>query len=112
MTRETDEDIYEIIYKVVRLIPAGRVSTYGHIAAAIGLKSGARLVGYAMNHCHQALPLVPAWRVLNRKGVLTGRGHFGPGDEMASLLRAEGIRVANDCVENFDQLLWDPAIEL
>ncbi len=105
-------DLYEAIYDIVRQIPAGRVSTYGHIAAAIGMKSGARIVGYAMNSAHYITPFVPAHRVVNRKGWLTGRTHFGPGDEMADAMRAEGIKVIDDAVQDFEKLLWDPAIEL
>src|SRR3954470_10783060 len=93
-------DIYEAIYEIVRQVPHGRVTTYGHIAAAIGLKSGARMVGYAMNSTQNVVPAVPAHRVLNRNGMLTGKAHFGPGEEMAELLRAEGIRVQEDQVQD------------
>jgi methylated-DNA-protein-cysteine methyltransferase-like protein len=113
MSREKDpNDIYMAIYDVVRKVPKGRVTTYGHIAAAIGMKSGARMVGYAMNHCHGVKPKVPAHRVVNSAGLLTGKAHFGPGDEMADLLAKEGITVSDNKVQNFSQLLWDPAIEL
>ena len=83
MTHLPRTDIYEAIYDIVRRVPRGRVTTYGHIAAAIGLRSGARMVGYAMNSCHSVAPPVPAQRVVNRNGLLTGKAHFGPGDEMA-----------------------------
>lgn len=106
------EDLYETIFEIVRLIPPGRVTTYGLVAAAIGMKSGARVVGYALNQSHTALPPVPAHRVLNRKGLLTGKAHFGAGDEMAELLRAEGIRVKDDAVQDFEKLVWDPSREL
>jgi methylated-DNA-protein-cysteine methyltransferase-like protein len=105
-------DIYTAIFDVVRQVPKGRITTYGHIAAAIGMKSGARMVGYAMNHCNGIKPKVPAHRVLNSTGLLTGKAHFGPGDEMADLLRKEGIEVKDKKVQHFSQLLWDPAIEL
>lgn len=105
-------DIYEAIYEIVRQVPRGRVSTYGHIAAAIGLRSGARMVGYAMNTCQGVVPAVPAHRVLNRNGLLTGKAHFGPGDEMAALLRSEGLKVKRDAVQDFAIVLWDPGIEL
>ncbi len=105
-------DLYEVIYEIVRRIPRGRVSTYGHIAAAIGVRSGARMVGYAMNNSHSATPFVPAHRVVNRLGMPSGKAHFGPGDEMADALRAEGITVVDDCVQHFDALLWDPAAEI
>lgn len=108
----TTNDTYEAIYEIVRQVPRGRVTTYGHIAAAIGLKSGARMVGYAMNNSHNASPPVPAHRVVNRNGLLTGKAHFGPDDEMAKLLQAEGIKVVDDAVQDFEKLLWDPASEL
>lgn len=107
-----NNDIFEAIYDIVRQVPRGRITTYGHIAAAIGLKSGARMVGYAMNNAHHVQPTVPAHRVVNRNGLLTGKAHFGPDDEMAKLLRKEGIKVKDDAVQNFDALLWDPAVEL
>ncbi|MBS1616688.1 MAG: MGMT family protein [Bacteroidetes bacterium] len=107
-----NEALYEAIYDIVRLIPRGRVTSYGLIAAAIGMKSGARMVGYALNHCHTSSPPVPAHRVLNRNGLLSGKAHFGAGDEMANLLQAEGIRVKDDMVQDFDQIVWDPSREL
>jgi methylated-DNA-protein-cysteine methyltransferase-like protein len=109
---EQYSDIYQAIFEIVRQVPRGRVTTYGHVAAAIGVKSGARMVGYAMNNTHGVSPSVPAHRVVNRNGMLSGKAHFGPNDEMAKLLRAEGIKVADDKVQDFSSLLWDPAIEL
>lgn len=109
---KTNNDLYEAIYEIVRQVPPGRVTTYGHIAAAIGMRSGARMVGYAMNNSHFASPPVPAHRVVNRAGLLTGKAHFGTGDEMAALLRAEGIQVVDDRVQDFEKILWDPAVEL
>ncbi len=105
-------DIYEAIYEIVRQVPPGRVTTYGHVAAAIGLRSGARMVGYAMNGCHHVMPPVPAQRVVNRNGMLSGKAHFGPGDEMAGLLRSEGVEVKDDAVADFQKVLWDPSVEL
>ena len=106
-------DIFEAIYEIVRQIPRGRVSTYGHIAAALGMKSGARLVGYAMNHSHGILPEVPAQRVVNRNGLLTGKSHFGPGNEMADLLRQDGVLIIeNERIGDFQNILWDPAKEM
>lgn len=112
MAKKEAPDLYENIYEIVRLIPKGRVSTYGHIAAAIGMKSGARVVGYAMNNAHGRKPKVPAHRVVNRNGMLSGKAHFGPGDEMADALRKEGIQVVDDQVQNFRELLWDPMTEI
>jgi methylated-DNA-protein-cysteine methyltransferase-like protein len=112
MAKNEADDLYDSIYQIVRLIPKGRVSTYGHVAAAIGMKSGARVVGYAMNHAHGQKPSVPAHRVVNSKGLLTGKAHFGPGDEMADALRKEGIKVKDDQVQEFQKLLWDPLKEI
>ncbi len=107
-----DSNIYEAIYDVVRSIPHGRVTSYGAIAKCLGAKSGARLVGYAMNGSHTVLPYVPAHRVVNRVGLLTGRHHFAPPELMQQLLEQEGIKVVDDQVQDFDSVFWDPAIEL
>jgi methylated-DNA-protein-cysteine methyltransferase-like protein len=109
---ENKENIYDIIYQVVRRIPKGRVSTYGAVAAAIGAKSGARMVGYAMNNCRSAKPKVPAHRVVNRNGILTGKHHFATPKTMQELLEKEGIKVKKDMVCDFDKLFWDPMREL
>lgn len=106
------ENIYDIIYDVVRSVPKGRVTSYGAVAAAIGAKSGARLVGYAMNHCEGVKPKVPAHRVVNRNGMLTGKHHFSPPEKMEQLLKKEGIDVKDDKVVNFSKLFWDPVKEL
>ncbi len=107
-----DADLYDAIYDIVRMIPKGRVTSYGAIAAAIGIKSGARMVGYAMNHCHGVKPKVPAHRVVNRVGLLSGKHHFGTGDEMKHLLEKEKVSVVDDKVQDFQKKFWDPAIEL
>jgi methylated-DNA-protein-cysteine methyltransferase related protein len=106
------ENIYDIIYDVVRSVPKGRVTSYGAVAAAIGAKSGARLVGYAMNHCEGVKPKVPAHRVVNRNGMLTGKHHFSPPEKMEQLLIKEGIDVKDDKVVNFSKVFWDPVKEL
>jgi methylated-DNA-protein-cysteine methyltransferase related protein len=106
------EPIYDAIYDLVRAIPLGRVSTYGAIAAAIGVASGARVVGYAMNNCHGLTPKVPAHRVVNRNGMLTGKHHFSPPEQMQQLLEKEGIKVADDVIINFVDHFWDPIKEL
>jgi methylated-DNA-protein-cysteine methyltransferase-like protein len=95
----------------VKEIPKGRVTTYGTIAHYLGLKSGARMVGYAMNAAH-ALPDVPAQRVVNRQGLLTGKHHFATPTRMQELLEADGVRVENDRVVDFENILWDPEKEL
>jgi methylated-DNA-protein-cysteine methyltransferase-like protein len=101
---------FDDVYAVVRLIPPGRVTSYGAIAAYLGSKGGARLVGWAMNACH-TMDDVPAHRVVNRNGVLTGKAHFG-GNVMQERLEAEGVRVEHDQILNFKNHFWDPKIEL
>ncbi len=102
------ESIYDAIYDVVRAIPKGRVTSYGAVAAAIGAASGARVVGYAMNNCYGVKPKVPAHRVVNRNGLLTGKHHFSPPEKMQQLLEKEGIKVVDDKVQDFDKKFWDP----
>lgn len=101
---------FDEIYQVVRLIPHGRVTSYGAIAAFIGMKGGARMVGWAMNASHSLLD-VPAHRVVNRNGLLTGKHFFG-GERMKELLEAEGIKVQNDQIQYFKTFFWDPTLEL
>jgi methylated-DNA-protein-cysteine methyltransferase-like protein len=101
-------DLYETIYALVREVPYGRVTSYGAIARVLGLTSGARLVGYAMNAAHGQAD-VPAHRVVNRNGLLTGKHHFGVDNEMQQLLEAEGVRVKDDAVQDFERVFWDPA---
>jgi methylated-DNA-protein-cysteine methyltransferase related protein len=105
-----ENNFFSDVYDVVRLIPEGRVSSYGAIARYLGTGGSARMVGWALNSCTD--PTVPAHRVVNRQGLLTGKMHFGAGDAMASRLEAEGIRVSEDRVLQFDSLFWDPAREL
>lgn len=113
MKREKDNsDIYTAIYDIARSIPRGRVSSYGAIAAAVGLRSGARMVGYAMLHCEHQKPKVPAHRVVNSSGLLTGRHHFSPPEKMQQLLEKEGVKVKEHKVVNFDKVFWDPLQEL
>ncbi len=102
---------FEHVYQVVCLVPYGRVTTYGAIARYLGSAQSARMVGWAMNACHQYEAKVPAHRVINRQGLLTGKHHFG-GDTMQQLLEAEGIVVENNKVVNFERLFWDPNVEL
>ena len=111
MSSRQESDIYSLIFEVVRLVPAGRVTSYGAVAASIGLRSGARLVGYAMNVSHGVMPPVPAHRVVNRKGLLTGRHHFSPPERMQQLLEQEGVQIADNQVQDFERLFWDPALE-
>jgi methylated-DNA-protein-cysteine methyltransferase-like protein len=100
-------DFFEQVYAVVRCIPAGRVTSYGAIAAYLGSAKSSRMVGWAMNAAHQ-LPDVPAHRVVNRNGLLTGKIHFSYPEEMEEKLKAEGISVKNDRVEEFERVFWNP----
>ena len=100
-------EFFDRVYRVVRLIPEGRVSTYGHIARFLGTGRSARVVGYAMNASHND-PSVPAHRVVNRKGLLTGKHFFGGSTVMEDLLASEGITVIDDEIQNFRKLVWDP----
>ncbi len=102
-------NFFEKVYEVVHRIPYGRVTTYGAIAAHLGSKGSSRMVGWAMNHSHKASPGIPAHRVVNREGVLTGKHHFGSPAMMQQLLENEGITVNDDQVVHFREKFWDPA---
>jgi len=110
--KKSKESIYDAIFDVVRLVPKGRVTSYGAVAAAIGAASGARVVGYAMNFSAGVKPKVPAHRVLNRNGMLTGKHHFSPPEKMQQLLEKEGIVVKDDKVVDLEKHFWDPMKEL
>lgn len=105
-------DFFEQVYQVVRYIPKGRVTTYGHIARFLGASGSARMVGWAMNASHNQSPPVPAHRVVNRDGQLSGKHHFATPEMMQQLLEKEGISVIKDQIQNFKQHLWDPAENL
>ena len=105
-------DFFTDVYTVVRLVPQGRVTSYGAIARYLGTGRSSRMVGWAMNNSHGLAEPVPAHRVVNRLGMLTGKAHFGSDDTMQKLLEAEGVEVENDRVVDFDRLFWDPAYEL
>lgn len=107
-----DESFFELVYEVARQIPKGRVTSYGAIAACLGTKLSARLVGWAMNGSGRVKPAVPAHRVVNRNGMLTGKHHFNPPSKMEALLKREGIKVKNDKIVDFEKHFWDPAKEL
>ncbi len=107
-----ESNFFEQVYKVVRLIPYGRVTSYGAIAAYLGSKGSARMVGWALNSSFGTQEALPAHRVVNRNGVLTGKHHFGGTDLMAQLLRSEGIEVDDDQIINFQTYFWDPIKEL
>ncbi|WP_200975874.1 MGMT family protein [Echinicola sp. 20G] len=105
------ENFFDLVYQVVRLIPRGRATSYGAIANYLGAKSGARTVGYAMNAAH-TMDDVPAHRVVNRSGMLTGKHHFSPPEKMQEELEKEGIKVENDKIMDFNKVFWDPNLEL
>jgi methylated-DNA-protein-cysteine methyltransferase-like protein len=107
-----DESFFELVFDVVRQIPKGRVTSYGAIAAALGTRMSARMVGWAMNAAHNIKPKVPAHRVVNRNGLLSGKMHFGYPEHMQELLEKEGIEVVDDQVQDFNKKFWDPAREL
>ncbi len=101
-------DFFQDVYDVVRLIPHGRVTSYGAIAKYLGTAKSSRMVGYAMNAAHGQIPAVPAHRVVNRNGLLTGKHHFATQTQMQELLESEGIKVVNDQIMEFEKYFWDP----
>jgi methylated-DNA-protein-cysteine methyltransferase-like protein len=108
---EQNADFFERVYEVVKLIPEGRVTSYGAIANYLGAKRSSRMVGWAMNAAHQH-PEIPAHRVVNRQGLLTGKMHFADPNEMEQRLALEGINVVNDQVQDFKTVYWNPIEEL
>jgi methylated-DNA-protein-cysteine methyltransferase-like protein len=107
-----DESFFELVYEVARQIPKGKVTSYGAIAACLGTRSSARMVGWAMNGAGKVKPKIPAHRVVNRIGLLSGKHHFSPRGNMEKLLKKEGIKVKNDKIVDFDKHFWDPVKEL
>ena len=112
ITFKKGNDFYEQVNQVVSLVPIGRVTTYGAIARYLGSAQSSRVVGYAMNNSHARVPKVPAHRVVNRNGMLTGKHFFGSDNAMQRMLEAEGIAVENDTVMSFTALFWDPSVYL
>lgn len=108
---EANADFFDRVYQVVRLIPRGRATSYGAIAAYLGTKSGSRMVGWAMNAAHNQEG-VPAQRVVNRNGMLTGKMHFQTPTQMEELLRMDGVEVVDDRIVNWKEIFWDPLTEL
>jgi methylated-DNA-protein-cysteine methyltransferase-like protein len=106
-----EESFFELVYEVARQIPFGRVTSYGAIAACLGTKLSARMVGWAMNGADKVNPDVPAHRVVNRVGLLSGKHHFKPPGKMEKLLKKEGIIVKDDTIVNFKEKFWDPSEE-
>lgn len=107
-----DDSFFDLVHAVARQIPRGRVTSYGAIAVALGTKLSARMVGWAMISAHTAMPPVPAHRVVNRNGLLSGRHHYSPPERMQQLLEKEGVQVKDSVVVDFDKLFWDPAKDL
>jgi methylated-DNA-protein-cysteine methyltransferase-like protein len=106
-----ESSFFELVYEVTRQIPRGRVTSYGAIAACLGTKLSARMVGWAMNGAGRVRPKVPAHRVVNRMGMLSGKHHFKPPGMMEKLLKKEGIKVKKDMIVDFKKIFWDPATE-
>jgi methylated-DNA-protein-cysteine methyltransferase-like protein len=107
-----EQTFYEQVYEVVKLIPKGKVTSYGAIAKSLGAGGSSRMVGYAMRYAGTVHPPLPAHRVVNSSGLLTGKFHFNPPELMVELLEKEGVKVKNDKVQNFKAHFWDPLTEL
>jgi len=105
---KTEPSFFEKVYDVVRKIPHGRITTYGAIASYLGAKSAARMVGWALNSSHNQVEKIPAHRVVNRNGILTGKHHFGSPHLMQQLLENENIIVVDDQIVDFRKYFWDP----
>ncbi|MFD1294927.1 MGMT family protein [Lutibacter holmesii] len=108
---KSNDSFFERVYQVAKLIPYGRVTSYGSIAKYLGAARSARMVGWAMNASHNN-PEIPAHRVVNRIGLLTGKQHFDGTNLMQQLLENEGITVNNNQIQNFKTIFWDPVVEL
>jgi methylated-DNA-protein-cysteine methyltransferase-like protein len=109
---KNDDGFFSRVYEVTKLIPEGRVTSYGAIASFLGTRGSARMVGWALNNCHHLQDYIPAHRVVNRNGLLTGKHHF-PGEYlMEELLESEGIKIEENKVVDFDKHFWDPNKEL
>lgn len=107
-----NEGFFERVYDITRLIPYGRVTSYGAIARYLGSGQSSRMVGWALNNSHTGSGFIPAHRVVNRNGLLTGKHHFGNSSTMQQLLENEGLIIENDLVINFREKFWDPVKEL
>jgi methylated-DNA-protein-cysteine methyltransferase-like protein len=111
-SKQNTASFFEDVHSVVRQIPIGRVTSYGAIAQYLGTRMSARMVGWAMNASHAANPPVPAQRVVNRNGMLTGKHHFSTPQRMEELLKAEGVEVKDDTVIDFKNVFWNPSSEI
>ena len=110
--QKTSSDFFYKVHEVTRCIPYGRITSYGAIARYLGSGRSARMVGWALNASHTNKEFIPAHRVVNRNGLLTGKYHFGNSTTMAQLLENEGILIENDQIMNFEEKFWDPNTEL
>jgi methylated-DNA-protein-cysteine methyltransferase related protein len=110
--QKKEDDFFTRVYEVTKLIPYGRITSYGAIARYIGSGRSARMVGWALNACHTKPEFIPAHRVVNRNGLLTGKHHFGNSSTMEQLLENEGIIIEDDRIMNFNEKFWDPMTEL
>lgn len=110
--QEKNDGFFTRVYEVTKLIPAGRVTSYGAIARYLGTAGSARMVGWAMNNSHHLAEMIPAHRVVNRNGLLTGKHHFPGTGMMRELLQSEGIPVEDDSIVDFQNYFWDPNVEL
>lgn len=108
-TKKDEPSFFDAVYDVVRRIPRGRVTSFGAVAEATGTRTSARMVGWALSVCSGVRPRVPAHRVVNRLGILSGRHHFATPTLMQELLEQEGVTVENDTVQDFKILFWDPS---
>lgn len=109
---DKNRNFFKDLFDVARLIPVGRVTNYGAVAKYLGSGKSSRMVGWAMNQAHLQHPPVPAHRVVNRLGLLTGKHHFSTPTQMQELLEQEGIEVINDKIVDFKKYFWDPMNEL
>jgi len=112
MPKRENETFFNLVFEVVKLIPEGRVTTYGAIARYLGAVKSSRMVGWAMNVSHFLEEKIPAHRVVNRNGLLTGKAHFGTSNQMQKLLENEGLRFQEDQILDFEKFFWDPNKEL
>ncbi len=108
----SDDSFFSKVYEITGKIPHGRVTSYGAIAKYIATAASARMVGWALNNCHTMEQYIPAHRVVNRNGLLTGKHHFGNSTTMQQLLENEGAIIENDSIVNFKEKFWDPSSEL
>jgi len=110
--QNTKNDFFARVYEVTKCIPYGRITSYGSIARCLGSGRSARMVGWALNVCHSKPEFIPAHRVVNRNGLLTGKHHFGNSTTMEQLLKNEGVIIENDQIINFKEKFWDPGTEI